>query len=138
MPMEYMRSTISIHDPFDRGDALLKALVTAGSFVALADGRVAKVERDAAVHFIQRRRIAPIISEQRIAELFDQRVQRLMERDSADLIVDALRTTGRLSRSSDVIWVGEEVAAADGHVHPEEIEVIRLIQLITMSFQSHR
>jgi tellurite resistance protein TerB len=138
MPMEYMRSTISIHDPFDRGDAGLKALLTASSFVALADGWVAKVERDAAVQYIQRRRIAPIISAQRIAEIFDQRVQRLMERDSADLIVEALRPAGRLSLTSDVTRVGKEVAAADGHIHPEEIEVIRLIRLITMSFQSHR
>jgi tellurite resistance protein len=39
-----------------------------------------------------------------------------------------------MSLTSDVTRIAERVAAADGYVHPDEAQVIRLIRLITMSF----
>lgn len=138
MAAQYMRPSMAMHDPGGGGDEALRALVTASSFVALADGRVAAVERDEAVRYIHRRQITANTSEQRVGELFDACVQRLKERDAADLILQALRPVARLSLSSDVIRASERVAAADGHVHPREVEVIRLIQLIVTSFQSLR
>ena len=58
MANQYFRSTHAdeFAGPFDC-DAV-SALVTAGAFVALADGRVQTVERDEVVHYIHRRRLA--------------------------------------------------------------------------------
>jgi hypothetical protein len=50
------------------------------------------------------------------------------------LIVEALRPVPCLSLGSDVIRIAERVAAADGHVHPDEARMIRLLRLITMTF----
>jgi len=44
----------------------MEGLVTAGAFVALADGRIEEVERDELLDFIDRRQLAPtILREQR-------------------------------------------------------------------------
>ena len=111
----------------------MKALVTVGAFVALTDGRIDAIERDETVDYIHRQSLAPTISRQRIAEFFDARAGCLQDRDFADLIVEALRPVAALSLSCDVIRIAERVAAADGHVDPNEAQVIRLIQMIVMS-----
>jgi len=52
MPIQYIRPSIpgELRDPFDCDEQAVKALVTAGAFVALADGRVEVIERDEVVH----------------------------------------------------------------------------------------
>ena len=74
MPIQYIRPSIpgELRDPFDCDEQAVKALVTAGAFVALADGRVEVIERDEAVHYIDRLQLAPTISRQRIADFFDE------------------------------------------------------------------
>ena len=54
----------SDHDP-------VYALLTAGAFVAIADGWVDSAERDEAVHYIDQA-IKPKLAKARIARLFDQ------------------------------------------------------------------
>ena len=100
MPIHHFRSTISgeLRAPFDCDEQALNALVTVGAFVALADGQVEVIERDEAVDYIHRRRLAPTISTQRIADFFNERVRHLQDRDFAELIVDALRPVAGLSR----------------------------------------
>jgi tellurite resistance protein len=120
MTAQYIRPSISDEFQFDRDEQALTALVTAAAFVALADGQVEVVERDEAVHYIDRRRVAPTFSQQRIAALFDERARRLQDRNFVDLIVETLRPVTGLSLTSDVIRIAELVAAADGHVHPSE------------------
>jgi tellurite resistance protein len=134
MPAQYIRSSTPAESPFDRDEQALKALVTAGAFVALADGRAAAIERDEAVLYIVRRRVAPTISQQHIAALFDQCTRDLQDRNFVDLIGESLRPVVGLSLTSDVIRIAELVAAADGHVHPSEMRVIRLLRLLTMTF----
>ena len=135
MPIHYIRSSISgeLRDPFDCDEQIVKALVTVGAFVALADGRVQAIEGEEAVRYIDRRRLAPTISQERIAEFFDDRARRLQDRDFADVIVEALRPIDALSLAFDVVRIAELVAAADQHVDSNEAQVIRLIRLIAMT-----
>jgi len=134
--MQHTGANGSPHSPFDRGDAQLQALLAASSFVALADGWVAAVERDVTVHYLRQRRLAPSISEETIARRFDQSVERLKKQASADWIMEALRPVGRHRVALDVIRLSEQVAAADGFIHPSEVQVIRLLRLITMCFEA--
>jgi len=133
MAIRYIRPSISgeLRDPFDCDEQAVKALVTVGAFVALADGRVEAIERDEAVRYIDRRRLAPTISQERIAEFFDDRARRLRDRDFADVIVEALRPAAALSLTFDAVRIAEVVAAADQQVDPNEAQMIRLIQLMT-------
>ena len=52
-------------DPLDCDEQVMKALITAGAYVALADGRIDPVERNEAVSYIDRRLIAPTIPRER-------------------------------------------------------------------------
>jgi tellurite resistance protein TerB len=135
MAIHYIRPDIlgELRDPFDCDEQIVKALVTVGAFVALADGRVDPIEREEAVNYIDRQRLAPTISRQRIAEYFDAGARNLDDRDFADLIAHALRPVAALSLSFDVVRIAELVAAADGHADPNEAQVIGLIRLIVMT-----
>ena len=118
-------------NPFDCDELIVKALVTVSAFVALADGRLDAIERDDAVNYIERQRLAPTISRERIAEFFDARARHLEDRDFADLIAEALRPVAALSLTFDVIRIAELVAAADRHLDPNEAQVVSLIGLIS-------
>lgn len=132
MAIHSIRPEISgeLRDPFDCDEQVVKALVTVGAFVALADGRVEAIERDEAVNYLDRQRLAPSISRPRIAAFFDARVRHLDDRDFADLIADALRPVAALALTVDVVRIAELVAAADRHVNADEAQVIALIRLI--------
>jgi tellurite resistance protein TerB len=140
MPIQYVRPDIpaALRDPFDCDEQAVKALATAGAFAALADGRVEAVERDAAVEYIERCQIAPTMSKARIVEFFDERAHRLQDADFADLIVEVLRPVACLSLTADATRIAEEVAASDRHLHPNEMQVISFIRLITMSLREPR
>jgi tellurite resistance protein len=132
MAIHYIRPDIpgELRDAFDCDEQIVKALITVGAFVALADGHVDGIERDEAVNYIDRQGLAPTISRQRIAEFFDARARHLEGRDFADLIAEALRPVAALSLTFDVIRVAELVAAADRHLDPNEEQMVRLIRLI--------
>jgi tellurite resistance protein TerB len=120
------------HDPFASEQDAINALITAGAFVAAADGRVDSAEREEAVRYIDQA-VTPRMGKGRVAELFDERADRLQDRDFAEVIVEALRPVPGLSLTSAVIEIAERVAAADGRMHPNESQAIRLIGLITMT-----
>jgi tellurite resistance protein len=122
-----------LSNPFERDEQAMAALVTAGAFVALSDGRVDPIEREETVDYIDRHRLAPTISRQRLAEFFDGRVDRLQDRDFAELITESFRPVPRLSLACDVIRIAERIAAVDGRIHPNEVHVIALMRLILMS-----
>ena len=124
---------VELRDPFDCDEQVVRALVTVGAFVALADGRLDASERDEAVNYVDRQQLAPSISRPRIAAFFDARVRHLEGRDFADLIADALRPGVALSLTFDVVRIAELVAAADRHVCSDEAHVISLIRLIAKS-----
>jgi tellurite resistance protein TerB len=135
MAIHYIRPDIrgELRDPFDCDEQVVNALVTVGAFVALADGRLDAIERDEVVNYVDQWRLAPSISRERIAEFFDARARDLEGRDFGDLIVEALRPVAVLSLTYDVVRIAELVAAADRHVDANEMQVVRLIQLITMT-----
>lgn len=120
-------------DPFDCDDLVVTALVTVGAFVALADGRLEAVERDETVNYLDRRRLAPSSSPQRIADFFDARARQLEGRDFCGVIVEALRPVAALSLAFDVVRIAEAVAAADRHVDANEVQAIRLMRLVSMN-----
>jgi tellurite resistance protein len=121
-----------------RDEEVMEALVTAGGLVALADGRVEAVERDELVNFIDRQRLVPAISQHDIAQAFDNRVRQLEDRDSVQVIVESLRPLAGLSLASVVVRTAERVAAADGQIHPSELQAIKLIRLILMTLSAIR
>jgi tellurite resistance protein len=136
MTKRYTRSNTTtadlvVADYFDqRDEEVMQALVTAGAFVAFADGRVEAIERDELVNYIHRQGLVPTISQRDIAEAFDNRVRQLEDRDSASVIVETFRPLAGLSLSSVVVRTAERVAAADRHMHPNELQAIKLIRLI--------
>ena len=121
-----------IYDPSTSEHDPIYALLMAGAFVAVADGRVDSAEREEAIHHIDRS-IRPKMAKARIAELFDQCAQLLQDRDFADAVLEALRPVPALSLTSAVIEIAEGVAAADGTLDSDEAQVIRLIRLITVA-----
>jgi tellurite resistance protein len=133
MAIHCVRPDISgeFRNPFDCDELIVKALVTVSAFVALADGRLDATERDEAVNYIDRQRLAPTISRERIAEFFDARARHLEDRDFADLIAEALRPVAALSLTFDVVRIAELVAAADRRLDPNEAQVVSLIRLIS-------
>lgn len=135
MAIRYARpdSADEVADRFDCDDLVVTALVTVGAFVALADGGIEAIERDETVNYLVRRRLAPSISRQRIAEFFDARTRELEGRDFGGLIVEALRPVAALSLGFDVVRIAEAVAAADRHVDASEVQAIRLIRLVSMN-----
>ena len=115
---------------------VMQGLVTAGAVVALADGGVAEVEREELLNFIDRRQLVPTISRIDIAETFDRRVRQLKGRDSAEVILENLRPLVGLSLASVVLRTAERVAAADGKIHPAELQALKLIRSIMTSLSA--
>ena len=117
-----------------RDKEVMQALVTVGALVALADGHLEDVERDELVGFVHRQDFAPTISQLGIAKAFDSRVRQLEENYSPNLIMEALRPLAGLSLASVVVRTAERVAAADQKIHPGELQALKLIRLMMMTF----
>lgn len=116
-----------------RDEEMLRALVTAGAFVALADGRVDPVEREALLKFIDRQSLVPSISQDEIGRFFDGRVQQIKDQCDEIDIVEPLRPLTGLASASAVVGAAERVAAADLQIHPREVEALNLIRRIMMT-----
>lgn len=117
---------------------VMQALVTAGALVALADGQVDAIERDALVDFIDRQRLTPTISQHEIALAFDNRARQLETRDSVDMIVQAFQPLAGRSLASMVVRTAERVAAADRQIHRGELNALKLIRLLLMTLPNKR
>jgi tellurite resistance protein len=122
----------------NREEDVLQALGTTGALVALADGQLETVERDELVNFVDRQGFVPTISQRQIAEAFDDRVRQIVDQDSANVTVEALRPLAGLSLASVVVRTAERVAAADRKIHPGELRALKLIRLIMMTLPVER
>jgi tellurite resistance protein len=132
-----INTTENVTDRFANCDLdVMQGLVTAGAVVALADGGVAEVEREELLNFIDRQQLVPTIPRTDIAETFDRRVRQLENRDSAEVILENLRPLVGLSLASVVLRTAERVAAADGKIHPAELQALKLIRLIMTSLSA--
>jgi tellurite resistance protein len=139
MSTGYIHSRTPTHGlPVDHEDKqVMGPLVTAGAYVALADGRLEPVERDELVSFIYRQGFVPA-SQDEIAEAFDSVVQELEEPDSLSVILKAFRPLAGLSLASVVVRTAERVAAADGEIRLSELQAVKLIRLLMMSLPNKR
>ena len=121
-----------------RDDEVMQALITTGAFVSLADGQVETCERDELVNFLVGGQLVPGMSKREIGEEFDHRVRRLRGGDKIAIVVEALRPLAGLSLSSVVVRIAELVAAADGHIHPNELMAIKLIRLVMITLPTRK
>ena len=121
-----------ITEPSSLHEQAAAALVIAGALVAVADRRVAAVERDELIRFIPDRGQAPHVGERRLADTFDELAERLDRPDFANVVIDTLRPVSDLSLSSHLMDLSERVAAADDDVHPHEVQAIKLLRLLTL------
>src|SRR6478672_10846928 len=142
MTKKHKHSSITTDDLvaeyFDqRDEQVMQALVTAGAFVALADGRVKDIERDELLSYLDAQDLVPI-AQQEIVVAFDNRVREIEDRGSANVIVDAFRPLVGRSPSSFLVGVAERVAAADGYLHPNELQSIEIVRLIVTNRLSNR
>ncbi len=131
---EFIRpSTAAEHtgdQPNRRDEEVMQALVTAGALVALSDGQLKDVEREELLDFIEKQGFVSSISRNEIAEAFDNCTRQLEGRNSANVIVDALRPLAGLSLASVVVRVADRVAVADGTIQPGELRALKLIRLV--------
>ena len=109
-----------------------------GALVALTDGQLEAVERDGLVNFIDQQAFVPTISKRNIAEAFDYQVQRLEDRYSPNVILEALRPLASLSLASIVVRTAERVAAADRTIHPGKLRSLKLIRRVMMILPAKR
>jgi tellurite resistance protein len=121
-----------ITEPFSLHEQAAAALVIAGALVAVADRRVAAVEREEVIRFIRERGLAPQMAERSLAAMFDELAERLTQPDFANVVIGVLRPVSDLSLSSHLIELSERVAAADDDVHPHEVQAIKLLRLLTL------
>jgi tellurite resistance protein len=136
MPNRNTRSRLSITraemvaaDLDGREDELLDAALAAASLVARADGSIEKTERDQLLAFLARKGLLPTTTEVDVLDAFDHRIRSLDERRGVAAAVDSLGRLAGRSPARLVVELGERVAAADGHLHAREVEVLRLIRL---------
>jgi tellurite resistance protein len=109
---------------------LIEALLTAGALVALADGRVRAVEREEAVNYIDQQALFLVVPRSKVAQAFDCQTRRLLDRDSTDVVMEALRPLAGSSSASLVLGIAERVATADRHIHRNELSTLKLLRLI--------
>ena len=116
----------------------MQALVTTGALLALADGRVKDIERDELLSYVDAKDLVPTIAQQEMVVAFDNRVREIEDRGSANVIVDAFQPLVGRSPSSFLVGVAERVAAADGYLHPNELQSIEIVRLIVTNRPSCR
>jgi tellurite resistance protein len=123
---------LEITEPSGLNEQAAVALVIAGALVAVADRRVSPVERDEVIRFVRDRRLAPHIGDDRLFAMFDELAERLEQPDFANVVIDTLRPVSDLPLSAHLMELSERVAAADEDVHPQEVQAIKLLRLLTL------
>jgi tellurite resistance protein len=114
--------------PGDREDELLDAVITAAALVARADGWIEPAERRQLLDFLNGKGLLTAATRDEILDLFDCRIRQFEEGAGAALAVDSIgRLVGRPSAQL-VIDAGEQIAAADGHLHGRELHMLQLIR----------
>jgi tellurite resistance protein len=123
---------LATHYLSDYNQDVKQALVAVGALVALSDGLLDDIERDALVNFVDLQGFVPTISQREIAEAFDISVRQI-QRGGASPVVEALRPLAGLSLASIVVRTAGRVAAADRKIHPGELRTLEVIRLIMMT-----
>jgi tellurite resistance protein len=109
-------------------DELLDAAIAAAALVARADA-VEAAERDQLLAFLRRKELLPPVTEAELLDAFHRRIRSLDARPGVAAAVDSLGRLAGRSPARLVVELGEHVAAADGHLHAREVEILRLNRL---------
>ena len=131
-------AALTTNYPDHSDEEVMQALVTAGALIALADGEIAAVERDALVNYLDRQGFVPTMSSHDIAEAFDNCVEQLKDRDGPEVIMNTFRPLAGLSLASVVVRTAERVAAADWQIHPAELAALKLIRLFLLTLPTKK
>jgi tellurite resistance protein len=113
----------------DREDELLDAAVTAAALIARADGSIEPIERGEMLDFLDRNEFLSVFTRVDIFDAFERRVRQLGEQGGAETAAHSLGRLAGRSPARLVIETGERVAAADGHVHARERQVLELVRI---------
>jgi tellurite resistance protein len=121
----------------DQADAaVMNALVTAGAFIALADGRADSLERAALADFMEKSLLFTV-SRDDIVQAFDRCVRQLEVRNDPLVILESFQVLAGRSMASVVVRLSEQVAGADRKIHPGELDALELVRLMLMKL-AHR
>jgi tellurite resistance protein len=116
-----------------REDELLDAVVTAAALVAHADGCIEPVERSQLLDFLNRNGLISLHTRAEILDLFERRVRLLADANGTEAAVEGLRRLAGRSTARLVIDAGDHIAAANGHLHPRELQVLQVIRTAVAS-----
>jgi tellurite resistance protein len=120
-------------DSSDRADAIvMPALVSAGAFIALADGGVDPLERATLADFLQKSLLLAV-SRDDVVRAFDACVKRLEKRNDMQIILESFQGLAGRSMASVVVRLAEQVAAADRQLHPGELDALGLVRSMLIS-----
>lgn len=111
----------------NRKDEIMDATLTAGALVAVADRRVVAAEGDTLLSFLKRHDLltVPDITAQ------DAFMRRACELQEPGYVLAAAYRLGRHSglQGRMLMAAAEEVAAADSHLDPRELEILDLLRI---------
>jgi tellurite resistance protein len=112
-----------------REDELLDAIVTAAALVARADGCIEPVERSQLLDFLNSNGFMSVLTRTEILDLLERRIRQLEEKNGAEAAIESLGRLAGRSTARLVVDAGEHVAAADGDLHPRELQVLQFIRI---------
>jgi tellurite resistance protein len=116
-----------------REDELLDAVVTAAALVARADGCIEPIERSQLLDFLNRNGLVSVLTRAEILDFFERRIRLLEGEGGTEAAVESLGRLAGRSTARLVVDAGEHVAAADGHLHPSELQVLQFIRIALTS-----
>jgi tellurite resistance protein len=116
-----------------REDELLEAVVTAAALVAHADGCIEPVERSQLLDFLNRNGLISLLTRAEILDLFERRIRLLDGENGIEAAVESLGRLAGRSTARLVIDAADHIAAANGHLHPSELQVLRVIRTAVAS-----
>lgn len=111
-----------------RDDELLDAVASAAALVAHADGEGAGVERAQIVDLLARSGCLATITRADILDAFDHRLRHVQERGGIEMTLESLRRIAGHAPARLIIGTAEHVAAADSHLHANEMHALRSIR----------
>jgi tellurite resistance protein len=111
-----------------RDEELLDAVVTAAALVARADGWVDSSERSDLLEFLNRNGFWSVFSRAEVLDAFERRLRELDEAGGAGQAADSLGRVAGRSPARLVVEASEQIAAADGYLHPREARILVLIR----------
>jgi tellurite resistance protein len=110
-----------------RTGELLDAVITAAAIIAAADGSVDPAERRQLLAFLNRSGLLAIVTRDEVLDSFEDRIRQVRDRSGFAMAVRSLERLAGRSLARLALDAGAHGAAADGHLHPGELQRLALI-----------